>query len=137
MPFSTRIIVRFGDVDPAGLVYYPVIFHYFHIALEEFFAARCGITYQKLIATERIGFPTVNTRTEFFAPIIYGDEINLEVFVSRVGNSSVVFEYLAKRAPNDLLCARATNVHVAMNLDTRRPVLIPDIYRQAFLNNNS
>ncbi|MBC7911107.1 MAG: acyl-CoA thioesterase, partial [Pyrinomonadaceae bacterium] len=47
MPFSTRIRVRFGDADPAGLVYYPVIFHYFHIALEEFFAACCGITYHR------------------------------------------------------------------------------------------
>ncbi|MCA1633568.1 MAG: hypothetical protein LC802_07595 [Acidobacteria bacterium] len=35
MSFSTRITVRFGDTDPAGLVYYPNIFHYFHIALEE------------------------------------------------------------------------------------------------------
>jgi len=40
MSFSTRITVRFGDTDPAGLVYYRNIFHYFHIALEEFFAAR-------------------------------------------------------------------------------------------------
>ena len=46
MPFSTRITVRFGDADPAGLVYYPTFFHYFHIAMEEFFAARCGISYQ-------------------------------------------------------------------------------------------
>ena len=49
MPFSTRITVRFGDTDPAGLVYYPNIFHYFHIAMEEFFADRCGISYQKLM----------------------------------------------------------------------------------------
>lgn len=40
MPFSTRITVRFGDADPAGLVYYPVLFHYCHAAMEEFFAAR-------------------------------------------------------------------------------------------------
>jgi 4-hydroxybenzoyl-CoA thioesterase len=132
MSFSTRIKVRFGDADPAGLVYYPVIFHYFHIALEEFFGARCGISYDRLIREERLGFPTVRTEAEFFVPLVYGDEVDVEVFVSRVGRSSAVFEYKALRASDSTLCARATNVHVAMNMDTRRAVPIPDKYRDAF-----
>ena len=131
-PFSTRIPVRFGDADPAGLVYYPVIFHYLHIAMEEFFAARCGISYQRLMADERIGFPTVNVQAEFFAPLVYGDQAEIEVFVSRVGRTSATFEYSVKRVGDRLLCARAAHVQVAMNLDTRRAVPIPDKYRQAF-----
>jgi 4-hydroxybenzoyl-CoA thioesterase len=132
MPFSTRITVRFGDTDPAGLVYYPNIFHYFHIALEEFFGARCGISYGRLMADERIGFPTVKTETEFFAPLVYGDEVDVEIYVSHTGNSSATFEYAARRAGDRTLCARSTQVHVAMNLDTRRPVPIPETYRLAF-----
>ncbi len=132
MPFSIRITVRFGDADPAGLVYYPIIFHYFHIALEEFFAARCGIAYQKLIAEERIGFPTVNVRTEFFVPLVYGDEAEIEVVVSRTGRSSATFEYSLRRAHDGVLCARSTQVQVAMNLDARRPVSIPGALRRAF-----
>jgi 4-hydroxybenzoyl-CoA thioesterase len=132
MPFSTRIGVRFGDCDPAGLVYYPVIFHYFHAAMEEFFAARCGTSYERLMREHRIGFPTVNVRTEFFAPFVYGDEIDLEVSVSRVGVSSAAFEYAARRASDSLLCARSTQVQVAMNLDTRRAVPVPEDLRRAF-----
>jgi 4-hydroxybenzoyl-CoA thioesterase len=132
MGFSTRITVRFGDTDPAGLVYYPNIFHYFHIALEEFFAARCGISYQRLMADERIGFPTVNTEAEFFVPIVYGDEMDVEIFVSQTGNSSATFQYNARRTSDGTLCARATQIHVAMNLDTRRPLPIPEKYREAF-----
>jgi 4-hydroxybenzoyl-CoA thioesterase len=131
-PFSARIEVRFGDADPAGLVYYPVIFHYLHIAMEEFFAARCGTSYARLMADERIGFPTVNAQAEFFVPLVYGDEAVVEVFVSRVGRSSATFEYTVKRASDNTLCARATHVQVAMNLDTRRAVSIPDKYRHAF-----
>ena len=131
-PFSARIEVRFGDADPAGLVYYPIIFHYLHVAMEEFFAARCGISYARLMADERIGFPTVNAQAEFFVPLVYGDEAVVELFVSRVGRSSVTFEYSVKRASDDTLCARATHVQVAMNLDTRRAVAIPDKYRRAF-----
>jgi 4-hydroxybenzoyl-CoA thioesterase len=132
MPFSTRITVRFGDTDPAGLVYYPNIFHYFHIALEEFFAARCRITYQKLMAEERIGFPTVKTDTEFFVPLVYGDAVDVEIFISETRNSSATFQYSARRASDATLCASAKQIHVAMNLDTRRAVTIPEKYRQAF-----
>jgi len=132
MHFSTRITVRFGDTDPAGLVYYPNIFHYFHIALEEFFAARCGMGYQKLMADERIGFPTVNAQTQFLSPFVYGDQVDVEIFVSKTGNSSATFEYSARRASDQMLCARSTQVHVAMNLDTRRPLPIPEKYRHAF-----
>lgn len=132
MSFSTLIKVRFGDCDPAGLVYYPVIFHYCHVAMEEFFAERCGIPYHKLMRDERIGFPTVNTQAEFFVPLVYGDEAEIEVSVARVGQSSVTFEYSIRRAQDGVLCARSTNVHVSMNLDTRRAVPIPERYRRLF-----
>ncbi|HEX8709515.1 MAG TPA: thioesterase family protein [Pyrinomonadaceae bacterium] len=132
MSFRTRIRVRFGDCDPAGMVYYPVIFHYCHVAMEEFFAARCGIGYAKLMQDERVGFPTVNVRAEFFAPLVYGDEVDVEVMVSRVGRASATFEYGIRRAGDGTLCARSVQVHVAMNLDTRRAVPIADRYREAF-----
>ncbi|HVF49724.1 MAG TPA: thioesterase family protein [Pyrinomonadaceae bacterium] len=132
MPFSTRIKVRFGDVDMAGLVYYPSLFHYCHVAMEEFFAARCGIKYDELIRAERIGFPTVNAQAEFFAPLVYGDEVDVEVFVSRTGRSSATFEYRLRRAADGFLCARATLVQVAMNLDERRAVALPERLRSAF-----
>lgn len=135
MPFTTRIKVRFGDADPAGLVYFVNVFHYFHIAMEEFFAARCGITYEKLMADERIGFPTVKVEAEFFTPLVYGDEAEVEVYVSRVGQASATFEYSLSRASDGQLCARAKNIHVAMNLDTRRAVPIADKYRRAFADN--
>jgi 4-hydroxybenzoyl-CoA thioesterase len=124
--------VRFGDADPAGLVYYPVIFHYLHIAMEEFFAARCGTSYARLMADERIGFPAVNAQAEFFVPLVYGDEAVVELFISRVGRSSATFEYTVRRAGDAVLCACATHVQVAMNLDTRRAVPIPEKYRHAF-----
>ena len=136
MLFSTRIPVRFGDCDPAGLVYYPVIFHYCHIAMEEFFAERCGISYARLMADERVGFPTVNIQSEFFVPLVYGDEAEVEVSVARVGKSSVTFEYSVRRLSDGTLCARSTQVQVAMDLETRRPVPVPERYRAIFVGRN-
>ncbi|HEY0406555.1 MAG TPA: thioesterase family protein [Pyrinomonadaceae bacterium] len=137
MPFKTDIIVRFGDTDPAGFVYYPNFFHYFHVAMEEFFAARCGISYQHLMAEERIGFPTVRAEAEFMLPLVYGDVAGVEVSVAETGRSSATFEYAIRRASDGALCARARLVHVAMNLDERRAVLIPDRYRRVFAESSS
>ena len=132
MPFDTRITVRFGDCDPAGLVYYPALFHYCHAAMEEFFAARCGVTYPRLVSERRLGFPTVNVRAEFFAPFVYGDEAVVEVWASAVGRTSVTFEYRLRRASDRTLCASATHVQVAMDLDGRRAVPVPEDLRRAF-----
>jgi 4-hydroxybenzoyl-CoA thioesterase len=132
MPFTTRITVRFGDCDPAGLVYYPVLFHYCHAAMEEFFAARCGVEYARLVSAGRLGFPTVNARAEFFEPLVYGDTAEVEVWVSRVGRTSVTFEYRLRRASDGRACASATLVQVAMNLDERRAVPVPEHLRRAF-----
>jgi YbgC/YbaW family acyl-CoA thioester hydrolase len=132
MPFTTRIAVRFGEADPAGLVYYPALFHYCHAAMEEFFAARCGTPYARLVEEERLGFPTVNVRAEFFAPFVYGDEVEVGVWVSRVGRTSATFEYRLRRASDGHLCASAALVQVAMSLDERRAVRINDELRRAF-----
>ena len=34
-PFETRLQVRFGHVDPAGIVYFPRIYDYLHDVFEE------------------------------------------------------------------------------------------------------
>lgn len=102
--------------------------------MEEFFAARCATTYESLLTRERVGFPTVNASAEFFEPLVYGDVLEVEVFVSRVGRSSATFEYRLRREKDGKLCASATLVQVSMNLDERRSVPISENLRRAFLD---
>jgi YbgC/YbaW family acyl-CoA thioester hydrolase len=99
--------------------------------MEEFFAARCGVTYPRLMSERRLGFPTVNVRAEFFAPFVYGDVAEVEVWASAVGRTSVTFEYRLRRASDRALCASATHVQVLMNLDERRAVPLPEDLRRA------
>ncbi len=132
MPFTTRISIVFGDTDPAGLVYYPNIFHYCHIAMERFVSERAGIGYYELIREQRLGFPTVKVQADFISPIVYGDEIDIEVKVESIGNSSFTLTYLITRALDESLCARIEQVHVAMQLDTGRSVTLPSNLRAQF-----
>ena len=133
MTFSTRIRVAFGDTDPAGLVYYPNLLHYCHLAMERFFAERCGIPYSDLILKERIGFPTVKIDAEFVSPLTYGDEANVTVEVAAVGNSSLTLLYTLRRVGDDVTCARVEQVHVAMALESKRSQAIPSYLREILI----
>ena len=132
MAYRTKLPVRFGDVDKAGIVYYPVIFHYMHVAQEEFFAEYVGLPYHRFIAEERMGLPTVSNSSQFYKPMKYGDTLDILVHISHVGRSSVTFEYRIYREGSDELLARSSVTKVAINMDTWEKVAIPDKYREIF-----
>lgn len=132
MVFSTSITVRFADCDPVGFVYYPRVLHYCHVCMEEFFAERCGITYQKLLDDERIGFATVKIEAEYFVPLLYGDTAEVELEVTDLGRSSARFNYSIKRADDSVLCAQSSQIQVAIDIDKRRAIPLPEKYRVAF-----
>ena len=134
MSYTTRISIAFGDTDPAGLVYYPNIFHYCHVAMERFVAEFSGVAYSQLIAEQRIGFPTVKVSAEFFVPIVYGDDIDVEVHVVKIGNSSLDLSYSIKRIPDQTVCACIEQTHVSMNLDHKKSLPIPPHLRNALIN---
>lgn len=132
MPYRTRLAVRFGDVDKAGIVYFPRIFHYMHIAQEDFFGEYVGVPYHRLVEEEGIGFPTVSDATDFLSVIRYGDVLDIHVFVSRVGRTSATFEFRIHREATGEMLARASQVKVAVDMQTWQKVPIPERLTQAF-----
>lgn len=122
MAFRTSFPLRFGDVDFAGIAYYPSIFHYLHMAFEEFWSGYMGLPYSTLTREEDLGFPTVHVQTDFQAPIQYGDVLDVEIWVANIGRSSVNFEYRV-RVGERLCCAAAlTKVCVDMTSFSTKPI---------------
>ncbi len=124
--------MRFADCDPVGFVYYPRVLHYCHVCMEEFFAQRCGITYQRLLDDERIGFATVKIEAEYFVPLLYGDTVEVDLEVTDLGRSSARFNYSIKRANDAVLCAQSSQIQVAMDIDKRKAIPLPEKYRAVF-----
>ena len=92
--FTTHILVRFGDLDAAGIAYYPNLVNFVHVAFEDFFSGHVGRPYPEVYA-DGIGFPTVKVEVEFLSPVHFGDNVRIDVTVERVGNSSVQIRYEA------------------------------------------
>ena len=100
--------MRFGECDPAGVVYYPVFFNWFHEAMEAWFEDGLGEPYASVI--EKIGFPAKHINADFFKPCKMGEKLIVSIQVLHLGRSSlrlaidVVGEDSEPRAKGEVLC---------------------------------
>jgi 4-hydroxybenzoyl-CoA thioesterase len=132
MAFRTQVPVRFGDVDHAGIVYYPQFFIYFHEAFEDFFDHN-GLAYHVQLNSRRIGFPTVHIDTDFKMPLRYGDALDIELSVPRLGSRSAAFRYVGFRHRDGQKACQAEITCACVNLDSFRSTEIPDDLRALFV----
>ncbi len=131
MPFRTQVQVRFGDVDHAGIVYYPQFFIYFHEAFEDLFN-RNGLAYHLLLNQRKIGFPTVNIRADYRQPLRYGDALDIELSVRRVGKRSALFRYIGYRNRDGLHACTAEITCACVDMTSFRATEVPDDLRALF-----
>jgi 4-hydroxybenzoyl-CoA thioesterase len=127
--FQTQILVRFGDLDAAGIAYYPRLVNFLHEAFEDFFVGHVGTPYP-LVFKEGLAFPTVKIEMEFLSPVHYGDRVDIAVVVEKVGRSSVQIRYEAAVAGKPVFKARNTTVVVDMK--TFKSMRLPDWLREKF-----
>ena len=128
--FTTTILVRFCDLDPAGIAYYPNLVNFLHVAFEDFFAGHVGRPYPEVFK-EGIGFPTVRVEMEYLAPVHYGDRVEVSVAVEKLGRSSVGFRYSGRVAGQPVFEAR--NTAVVVDMKTFKPIEVPAALRSRFL----
>ena len=130
--YEKLIPIRFGHLDPAGILYYPRYFHYLHVAFEEFFGACAGVTYPDLLGVRKIGFPVVHAEADYRKGFVYGDVMRIEMAIVRVGHASMTFRYRARTADSDEVRAEAKVTTACVHMDDFRPMPIPDDLREAF-----
>ena len=132
MVFRQRYRYRFGDIDDAGIAYYPKLLHAFHCAMEDWWADGLGTPYAEVMKVERYGLPAAHLEAGFHEPIRYGDEPWIHLGVLRIGKSSVELGFWMTRTDGgDAACwMRARTVGVDM--DSLRPVPVPERWRAAF-----
>jgi 4-hydroxybenzoyl-CoA thioesterase len=128
--FKTTILVRFADLDAAGIAYYPNLVNFLHVALEDFFAGHVGRTYPEVFGSG-LGSPTVKVEMEFVSPVRYGDHVEVTVATEQVGKTSVRMRYEGRVGGQRVFEAR--NTMVIVDMKDFRPVEIPAWLRERFL----
>jgi len=125
--------LRFGDFDSAGIVYFPRYLHYCHVGMEEYFGAVVGLPYATLVGERRLGLPTVRSECEHHRPIRYGERIELEVEVTRVGSTSVEWRHRFRRSGDSRPLSECRVVTVLVDMGSFEKRAVPDWLRDALL----
>jgi acyl-CoA thioesterase FadM len=127
--------VRFGDCDPAGIVFFPNWFVLANAAIEDLFRQRLGIDYHAMHAERGIGTGFVHAAATFMRPGIMGDDVTLTPLVRRVGSASYAYDLHIHRGEEEL--ARLDLVTATTSLASRGSVPVPPDLRAALLRYQS
>ena len=131
--FVKRTKVRFGEIDHAGVMYYPAFFDRMHRAFEDFWEEAIGKTYAQVLDGDGVGFPVVDIHSAFKAPFRLGDIMRIEIDALRLGNRSITFRYrlFNGEATEPSTVAEIVSGVIAMGSFT--PMSLPDSYREQLL----
>ena len=85
--------IRWGDCDPAGIIFYPRYLEIFDNAVALLFERVLGITKHDMFkAYEFAGWPLVRTHLRFLKPTRFGDDVEVETSI-KFGRSSFDIEH--------------------------------------------
>jgi acyl-CoA thioester hydrolase len=119
--------VGFSETDAQGVVYYGRYMPYFDLARTEF---------HRHLGRVHVGeadFAMRASSVEYLAPARFDDLLEIYVRVERIGRSSIMYDHAAYRIDDDgtdLLMVTAKQTLVLIDLAQRRPVAVPDAFRQ-------
>ena len=118
--FVHRETVRFRDLDSLGHVNNAVFLTY----LEE-----ARIAYLVPLGAEASDMILARVEIDFRAPLLIDDELEIGVRPARIGTKSFDLEYEVRSG--DTLAAEAKTVLVSYDYAARRPVDLPESWREA------
>jgi acyl-CoA thioester hydrolase len=123
-PYRYAAVTRvgFSDTDAQGVVYYGRYMPYFDIARTEYHRHLGHLEIRGEFAMRAMS-------VEYHAPARFDDLLEVFVRVERIGTTSVTYDFAAYRADDDVLMATAKQTLVLISLPDRKPVAVPESFR--------
>jgi acyl-CoA thioester hydrolase len=125
--FCHRLRVRFAETDLQGIVFNANYMVYYDVAWTEYFRA-IGVEYKDFL---RMGVDAVLARIqlEFKSPARFDDLLEIYARVSKMGNSSMTFDFEIYPEGEDRLINCASSLYVCIDPQMLKPVRIPEELR--------
>jgi acyl-CoA thioester hydrolase len=123
--FSATTRVAFSDTDAQGVVYYGRYMPYFDLARVEYHRSLDMLRNE----THDREFVMRAMHVEYHMPARFDDLIEVDVRISRIGTSSVTYEFAAY-LEGETLAVTATQTAVLVDLAERKPCPVPDWWRE-------
>ena len=129
-PLVIRRRVKWGDCDPAGVVYTPTFSEYVISAAELFYGALFGTTPQRAKHEQGFGTPSRALAFDFRRSLRPDDEFDMTVSVAGIHSRTYVLDVTARTLEGEVIFV-ATLTPVCVARDERRSIEIPAAFRQA------
>ena len=125
--FNHKLRVRFAETDLQGIVFNGNYLTYYDVAWTEYFR-EIGLAWKDIV---EMGADTVLARIsmEFKSPAHFDDVLGVYVRVSKIGNTSLTFDFEIYPEGEDRLVSAASSLYVCIDPKTMRPVRVPDALR--------
>lgn len=125
--FHTRRKVRFADVDPARIAFYPRYFEMLNGIVEDWFEDM-GWSFGALHLDRGMGVPTRRLEADFLEPSRLGDVLDLKLSVIKVGRTSM--DLHTRFLCGEELRWQVAQTLVLVDMQTGRPIPWPDELRR-------
>ncbi|MBW2984199.1 acyl-CoA thioesterase [Candidatus Woesearchaeota archaeon] len=120
---KTEHRIRYADTDHFGVVYYARYLDWFEAGRTEILREK-GVTYADL-EKKGIYAPVVEIKVNYKAPGRYDEIIVLETEITKIGNTSIRFDYKVFNKKSMKLLAEAYTVNVFIDKGMK-PVPVPE-----------
>jgi len=131
--YSRELTVAWGESDPFGLVYYPMMFTWFNETEHELLRA-LGFPTNKLIKETRTAFVMGDVHFRFVGPAGYGDKVRTTIQLNKMTESTLHWDCKAVQASSGDVVTEGRAIRIyAQILDdgNLKAVPIPDYIREA------
>jgi len=112
--FFKKKILRLSETDATGVLYFAEQFRMAQEIFEEYLE-KCGLSLGESLDKGEFLWPIVHAEGNFLAPIKVGDELELALFVQKIGTTSFTLGCDFRDANNARSLGRTSIVHVAID----------------------
>src|SRR6266702_2187312 len=124
LELSTDIQMRFRDIDGMGHVNNAVYLSYIELARTQFYMQHANRR-----TLDEIDFILAHVEIDYESQATWGDQIQVAVWPSKIGDSSFTLSYEIKEKRSGRILARAKSVLVSYDYETKKSKPISDDFR--------
>ncbi len=105
--FRYRRMVQWVDTDAAGIIHFSNYFRYMEEA-ELAFYRQLGLTVFDRSKPHSVMCPRVSAQCDFRKTVTYGDELDIHLWVAKMGRSSIGYEFSFRHNGDEAARGRVT-----------------------------
>lgn len=123
--FKKRI--HFFDADAAGVLFHGTYFNVCHSVFESYIASQNK--YHEYFSSSDFGFPIIHTEATYSAPLFPGEEVEINLSLIEIKNSSFSLLYKIKKQNGDI-AAEIKIVIVSIEKKKWQKIALPPFVRE-------